>query len=980
MKKLLKVFGTVLIIIVSVFAYNLNTTNAQVLSAPVFCPVGYLCVPTNQIQTPITIKSPNGGESYILNSSQILVKWVSNYESKNVKVKLYTASGVEKFSSTYLESKIGENIYTIPKNGADIAGSYTVKVCDDSKSPVGLPSSILCDSSDGVFKVSKSADILDYPVINKAQSLAGNENVLYSGENFSIQGENLQAFADGGFDIIGGNTSVYIDGIGAKITQINHNLISVTAPKLLSGYYSLHVKNEDGVSNTVIINVITRDTAGDIRCPVGYTCNFINDGSTQTPPINNFCYKFNTNLSVGTSNGNDVMALQKFLIALGYSNLTISGVFDQNTKNAVIEFQKNLNIPTTGFVGPLTRAAIHTTCSVPAYVSSAYSEISSGSSNSSTAVVQITSHGDGQSVYMEKRINDGTYLAQVDFSAYTNITGTYSAKWIFKDVSGKFGTQTSSDIRYTSGNNIQALQALNGPATYSVTLEVTDSNGKLTISNPITLHVKSRDEKSITVISPNGNESLVEGSVHTISWTSRGSNATEYVEIDLLRKSPRDTQFWNIGTIAKKLPGTGSYVWKVSAKDEVNSEIINGSEYKILVGRDLYSGRGQVDQSDFGFKIINTGQANNSNSSNNPSYCYTFSKDLSIETAAQGVPVSTTEGVSIFNLQTLLVDKEKINVDSNERNVKTPIFNASTRQAVIAFQKKYGINPTGYVGPVTRAKLNALYGCNNGINQSPLQTNIPQVITTPQQIISVPEAQQVQKYYQNTTVSNVRLTQYNNDSRVRAGSVLQKGQKYTIDWDASSVPESARFTIIVQSPTNPTIYGVIKTGLLGPTKRSFDWTIDTPFIENTDLQIIVQTNDVKASSPIFKVASTPVPVATPYPTPTPSPSPVVSVPSIKSISPSSGLPGTKVTLTLSNPKKVVLSEGDFAFGQYSFTNFTNSNNEVVTFTIPSDAKAGVYDVVWFGDDVYSTKFTVTYPSNTSSAIDWYYPIFGSKSR
>lgn len=32
-----------------------------------------------------------------------------------------------------------------------------------------------------------------------------------------------------------------------------------------------------------------------------------------------------------------------------------------------------------------------------------------------------------------------------------------------------------------------------------------------------------------------------------------------------------------------------------------------------------------------------------------------------------------------------------------------------TREAVIAFQIKYGINPTGYVGSETRAKLNALY-------------------------------------------------------------------------------------------------------------------------------------------------------------------------------------------------------------------------------------------------------------------------------
>ncbi|KKW19061.1 MAG: hypothetical protein UY63_C0023G0012, partial [Parcubacteria group bacterium GW2011_GWA2_51_10] len=36
-------------------------------------------------------------------------------------------------------------------------------------------------------------------------------------------------------------------------------------------------------------------------------------------------------------------------------------------------------------------------------------------------------------------------------------------------------------------------------------------------------------------------------------------------------------------------------------------------------------------------------------------------------------------------------------------------FYDHTREGVLAFQTKYGINPTGYVGPATRAQLNALF-------------------------------------------------------------------------------------------------------------------------------------------------------------------------------------------------------------------------------------------------------------------------------
>lgn len=39
-------------------------------------------------------------------------------------------------------------------------------------------------------------------------------------------------------------------------------------------------------------------------------------------------------------------------------------------------------------------------------------------------------------------------------------------------------------------------------------------------------------------------------------------------------------------------------------------------------------------------------------------------------------------------------------------------FTENTAASVVKFQAKYGINQTGYVGPITRAKLNALYGCS----------------------------------------------------------------------------------------------------------------------------------------------------------------------------------------------------------------------------------------------------------------------------
>ncbi|MBP6858890.1 MAG: peptidoglycan-binding protein [Candidatus Pacebacteria bacterium] len=73
---------------------------------------------------------------------------------------------------------------------------------------------------------------------------------------------------------------------------------------------------------------------------------------------------FNTNLTVG-STGSDVVALQTWLIANGYSIPSIAsgaaakGYFGTQTKMAVQAYQTAKGIPSTGFVGPLTRGALN---------------------------------------------------------------------------------------------------------------------------------------------------------------------------------------------------------------------------------------------------------------------------------------------------------------------------------------------------------------------------------------------------------------------------------------------------------------------------------------------------------------------------------------------------------------------------------------------------------------------------------------------
>lgn len=65
------------------------------------------------------------------------------------------------------------------------------------------------------------------------------------------------------------------------------------------------------------------------------------------------------NLKYG-STGSAVTELQEFLVSKGFLNTQPTGNFYSLTLAAVKAYQTSANVPSTGFVGPLTRAAINT--------------------------------------------------------------------------------------------------------------------------------------------------------------------------------------------------------------------------------------------------------------------------------------------------------------------------------------------------------------------------------------------------------------------------------------------------------------------------------------------------------------------------------------------------------------------------------------------------------------------------------------------
>lgn len=78
--------------------------------------------------------------------------------------------------------------------------------------------------------------------------------------------------------------------------------------------------------------------------------------STTPVPV---CYNFAVNLTLG-SEGADVIALQTELVNRGFlSKEYTTGYFGSETKSAVMAYQTSVGLPSTGFVGPETRAALN---------------------------------------------------------------------------------------------------------------------------------------------------------------------------------------------------------------------------------------------------------------------------------------------------------------------------------------------------------------------------------------------------------------------------------------------------------------------------------------------------------------------------------------------------------------------------------------------------------------------------------------------
>ncbi len=330
------------------------------------------------------------------------------------------------------------------------------------------------------------------------------------------------------------------------------------------------------------------------------------------------CVSITHNLSYRSrdvATGGDVSTLQDFLESQGYLHSDPTGYFGLQTQAAVQAFQSAQNILNSGYVGPVTRAAINTsscgTATTPVaatsttpttpVIPSGWNPCPMGASFNSVTGAPCVSTNQTQTLITSISPTSGPIGTQVTIYG----SGLSSSDTINFSENGQlkesfYGSKT---IQSATSNQITfaiPLLAIENfpPGVYQVT--VSNGNGmseQLGQSNAVSFTMtgntvsgclngaefdsstgapcsNNQNQPSITVLSPNGGEQLTQGQTYNITWQENGLST---VNISLINTSNPQFNY----TIANNLTASSdSYSWTIPSEI---GPVIPGSSYKIWI-------------------------------------------------------------------------------------------------------------------------------------------------------------------------------------------------------------------------------------------------------------------------------------------------------------------------------------------------------------------------------------------------------------
>lgn len=245
-----------------------------------------------------------------------------------------------------------------------------------------------------------------------------------------------------------------------------------------------------------------------------------------------------------------------------------------------------------------------------------------------------------------------------------------------------------------TGAGITTGSSVSAPAIKLQNVTVAANSNPIATSTPVTIVVRI----------PNGAENWSLGTNHTITWTAPSSVAKVGVGLFGRTLSGQNYAY----TLAQNVPNQGTYTWN-GLTDIIGNKVqpgtyrvgvadpTNGSSYDVSDA--VFTLSAPVSLGNNGTQVANAlsalnGLNTNPSSGSPPDFQYAWNRDLQI-----GSPYVS----DVSALQTVLTREGLYNDDI------TGGFYDQTYLAVKRFQTKYGIKSSGYVGAITREKLNELY-------------------------------------------------------------------------------------------------------------------------------------------------------------------------------------------------------------------------------------------------------------------------------
>lgn len=177
--------------------------------------------------------------------------------------------------------------------------------------------------------------------------------------------------------------------------------------------------------------------------------------------------------------GDSVTALQQQLIQLGYYNGAVTGVFDQQTQAAVMNFQRDRGLAVDGIVGSATEAALNQAPAQPV--------AATGTATTTTATTPSATTPSATAAYTPVSTPSDGLLQLGDAGAEVSDLQTRLQTLGYYDgpISGSFGSQTQSALMAFQQAQGLTVDGIAGPRV-NAALDTVATSSPVAASQPVT--------------------------------------------------------------------------------------------------------------------------------------------------------------------------------------------------------------------------------------------------------------------------------------------------------------------------------------------------------------------------------------------------------------------------------------------------------------------------------------------------------------